>query len=428
LIFFSFIIILSSVSIPLFKTMQQQEGQGQRQRQRRDPEPDHMFRGIYVGTDHPLSDYITHVDNDPHESRMFLGARDYIAAFPFTREYFSRVYPFYNGSKVSEGTLYTIYETSFITFVQMFKLNHPDWNEYSNDECIQHFIEFIKLNPDPTEYHVERNEDYNESHRFYYHDLNQTPPTHEKPHFDAYEIEYSNNGEYAENYAGSGYFKNANGEDVPFNRQMGIWGPNGMRRFHLYNRIALLERSRNGEDVDFLPSIQLRLTNGTPFDISIDLSEEKNHARFIENESDELFAFEESLQNEKRELRLAKLRQYEAELRQRQEDEALFQRRRQQKKEKEEKMIQFKNRASQKKIEKQRREKELFEIQMTRWSNFNASAYIDHPATIEMVQKFSAPLEPFVYQNLPIPIALPHEYRNPVPIIDDGDDDSDDNE
>jgi hypothetical protein len=309
----------------------------------------------------------------------------------------------------------------------MFKLNHPDWNEYSDDECLQHFIEFIQLNPDPTEYHVEQFEHDNNSHMFYYHDLNRTPPTHEKPHFDAYEIEYSDNGEYAENYAGSGYFRNVNGEDVPFNRQMGIWGPNGMRRFHLYSRIALLERSRNGEDIDFLRPIQLRLAaDGTPFDISIDLSEEKNHARFIENESDELFAFEESLQNEKRELRLAKLRQYEAELRQIKENEELFQRRRQQQQEKQEqekKMMQFKNRASQQKIEKQRRETELFEIQMARWSNFNASAYIDHPATIEMAQKFSAPLEPFVYRNIPVPVALPHEYRNPVPIINEDDDD-----
>jgi hypothetical protein len=174
------------------------------------------------------------------------------------------------------------------------------------------------------------------------------------------------------------------------------------------------------------------------------LSEEKNHTRFIENESDELFLFEESLQNEIRERRLAKLRAYEAELRQRQEDEELFQRHRQQEQEQErqkqeqerqkqeqerqkqkqeEKMIRFKNRESQKKIEKQKREKELFEIQMARWSNFNASAYIDHPATIEMAQKFSAPLEPFVYRNLPVPVVLPHEYRNPVPIIDDDDED-----
>ena len=410
--------------------MQQQEGQRQRQRQRqgqrRDPEPDHMFRGTYVGTEFTLSVYLEQLDEDP-ASQMFLGARDYIAAFPFTKEYFRRVYPFYNGSKVSEGTLYTIYESSFITFVQMFKLNHPDWNEYSDDECLQHFIEFIQLNPDPTEYHVEHHPEDDASHRFYYHDLNRTPPTHEKPHFDAYEIEYSDNGEYAENYAGSGYFRNVNGEDVPFNRQMGIWGPNGMRRFHLYSRIALLERSRNGEDIDFLRPIQLRLAaDGTPFDISIDLTEEKNHARFIENESDELFLFEESFQNEKRELRLAKLSQYEAELRQIKENEELFQRRRQQKQEQQEqekKMMQFKNRASQQKIEKQRRETELFEIQMARWSNFNASAYIDHPATIEMAQKFSAPLEPFVYRNIPIPVALPHEYRNPVPIIDDDDDD-----
>jgi len=83
--------------------------------------------------------------------------------------------------------------------------------------------------------------------------------------------------------------------------------------------------------------------------------------------------------------------------------------------------MQFKNRKSQKKIEKQRQVRELFDNQMTQWANFNASAYTNHPATIEMAQKFSAPIEPFVYRNLPIPVSLPHEYRNPVPILDDDD-------
>jgi len=419
--------------------MQQEE-----QRQRRwEPEPDHLFKGTYIG-DGALTTHLEEIDSD---SQMFPGVRDYIGAFPFTMEYFSRVYPFYNGSKVSEGVIYTIYESSYITFVKMFKLNHPDWSDYSNDECLQHFIDFIQSNPDPTEYHFEPNDQDNECHMFYYHDLNRTPPTHEKPHFHAYEIQYSNDGNdgyYGENYSGSGYFRNGNGEEVPFNRQMGIWGPNGIRRFHLYNRIALVERYRgNDEDLAFLPSIQLRLPNGTPFDISIDPSEEKNHVRFIENDNDDLFLFEESLQNERREQRLEKLRQQEALLRKRQEDEELYQRhqeqeehereiqrqhyekeqqqREQQKQQQQqrEKMLQFQHRKSQKKIEKQRREKERFEIQMDRWANFNASAYIDHPATIEMAQKFSVPLEPFVYRNLPIPVALPHEYRNPAPIIDD---------
>jgi hypothetical protein len=373
----------------------------QDQRQRREPEPDHLFKGIYIGDD-SLS---THLEEIDPESHIFPGTRDYIEAFPFTTEYFRRVYPFYNGSKVSEATVVSIYETSFITFVKMFTLNHPDWSDYSNDECLQHFVEFIESNPDPTEYHFEHHPEDDASHRFYYYDLNRTPPTHEKPHFRAYEIEYGDNGYYGEHYIGSGYFNNANGEEVPFNRQMGIRGPNGIRRFHLYNRIALLERYRDGENIDFLPSIQLRLPDGTPFDISIDTSAEKNHVRFIENENDDLFLFEESLLNERRERRLVELRQQE--------------KRRQH----HEKMQKLENRKSQKKIEKQKKEKELFEKQMTRWTNFNASAYIDHPATIEMARKFSAPIEPFVYRNLPVPIALPHEYRNPAPIIDDDDHD-----
>ena len=389
----------------------------QEQRQRQFPEPNYMFRGIYVGTEVSLSAYLEQLDEDPSESQMYLSGRDYIRGFQFTSEYFNQVYPFYNGSKVSESTIYTIYDTSFITFVQMFKLNHPDWSEYSHDECLQHFIHFIELNPDPTEYHFEQHPEDDASHRFYYHDLNRTPPTHEKPHFHASEIVYSDGGGIHEEYIGSGYFRNVNDEDVPFHRQMGIWGPNGVRRFHLYNRIALLERYRDGQNIDFLPSIQLRLADGTPFDISIDTSEERNHERFIENETDDLFLFEVSLRNEKREIQ-----------RKRQQEEELYREKQkriaiefEQAKKIDQQLKQFKNRESQKKIEKQNREKELFEIQMDRWANFNASAYIDHPATIEMAQKFSAPLEPFVYRNLPVPRALPHEYRTPAPIIDDDD-------
>ena len=118
--------------------------------------------------------------------------------------------------------------------------------------------------------------------------------------------------------------------------------------------------------------------------------------------------FEESLQNERRERRLEKLRQLEQDYRQLEQERQHY-----------EQMMQFKNRDSQKKIEKKRREMELFDKQITQWANFNALAYTNHPATIEMAQKFSAPIEPFVYRNLPTPVALPHEYRNPVPILDD---------
>jgi hypothetical protein len=349
----------------------------QEQRQRREPEPDHMFRGVYVGNELEF-DFSTYLDEIDPDSQIFQSICDYIAAFPFTMEYFNRVYPFYNGSKVSEYTICS------------------------------------KLNPDPTEYHIQESEHEDDSHRFhrfYYHDLNQTPPTHEKPHFHASEIIYDDGG-IREEYIGSGYFNNVNGEEVPFGRQMGIWGPNGIRRFHLYNRIAMLERFRDGENIDFLPSIQLRLADGTPFDISIDTSEEKNHVRFIENDNDDLFLFEESLQNERRERRrIEKIRQLEYE---QQIIAYELQRKREQKCI--EKMQKLQNRENQKKIENERQE-----IQMTRWANFNASAYVNHPATIEMAQKFSAPPEPFVYRNLPIPTALPHEYRNPAPILDDDD-------
>ena len=82
-------------------------------------------------------------------------------------------------------------------------------------------------------------------------------------------------------------------------------------------------------------------------------------------------------------------------------------------KEKQEKMEKFKAKKSQQKIENEKNEKKRFEKQLKRWANFNAAAYIDHPAMIEMVQKFSVPLEPFVYRNLPVPVALPCEHRTP---------------
>ena len=110
-----------------------------------EPEPDHLFKGVYIG-DEPLAEFLKEVDPN---LQLFPCVCEYIWAFPFTKEYFNRVYPFYSGSKVSEGTIHTIYESSFITFVQMFKLNHPDWSDYSNDDCLQHFINFIELNPDP---------------------------------------------------------------------------------------------------------------------------------------------------------------------------------------------------------------------------------------------------------------------------------------
>ena len=279
--------------------IQGQQIQGQGQQGQGD---DDLFRGIYVGTNCTIRVHLEEID--PNE-RMFPGVRDYIAKFPLTREYFSRMYPFFNGSKVRDETINDIYDTAFVTFVQMFKLNHPDWNEYSDDECLQHFVHFIEINPDPTEYHVEQNERTNAYRIRYRRELNETPPTHEKPHFRTYEIE-SDDARFVETYIGSGYFRNVDNEDVPYHRQMGIWGPNGVSRFFLYERITLLERYLGGVDqeLDFLPSIQLRLSDGTPFDISLDSSEERNHARFIENETDDLFLFEESLQNERMQRRM----------------------------------------------------------------------------------------------------------------------------
>lgn len=374
----------------------EQQQREQRQQHRREEEEENLFWGLYIGDLYPLTEHLQEIDPN---SVFFPNAHSYIESFPFTEEYFKRVYPFYISSRVSDMTLYAIYETTFITFVKMFKLNHPDWFEYTQNECLRHFIDFIALNPDPAEYYE------SETQQSYYDQLNVTPRTLEKPHYSAYEIDYSETGEYTEYYVGSGYFRYVDGQEIPWGRRMGNWGPNPLRSFNMYSRIAQLEY-RYDDDEPLAP-IQFRLSDGTPFDVSIDTSGEGRHMRFIENESNEdLFLFEESFQDEKRRLSLEAMRL--AELKNKEYQEKLREH-----KEKQEKLKKFKAKKIQQKIENVRNEKERYEKQVKRWANFNAAAYVDHPATIEMAQKFSVPLEPFVYRNLPVPVALPCEHRTP---------------
>jgi hypothetical protein len=295
----------------------------------------------------------------------------------------------------------------------MFKLNHPDWFEYTQNECLQHFIDFIALNPDPAEYYeTETNNSYhNQLNSTPQNYLNTTPQTLEKPHYSAYEIDYSETGEYTEHYVGSGYFKYVDGQEIPWERRLGIWGPNALQSFNFYSRIAQLEYQLeyyggySYNDDEPMAPIQFRLSDGTPFDVSIDTSGEGRHMRFIENESNEdLFLFEESFQDEKRRLYLEAKRLDELKTKEYQENLREH-------KEKQEKLKKIK--AKKQKIENVRNEKERYEKQVKRWANFNAAAYVDHPATIEMAQKFSAPIEPFVYRNLPVPVALACEHRTP---------------
>ena len=371
----------------------------------------HMFWGIYAGIDYTLGEYLKEIDPD---FQVFPNVYSYIGAFPFTREYFNRVYPFYSSSHVSDATLYSIYETSFIMFVKMFKLNHPDWFEYTQTDCLQHFISFIEMNPNPAEYYSDTQE--SETYPSDYERLNTTPQTVEKPHYSAYRIDHSDSGEYSEYYIGSGYFRYVDGQQVPYDRRMGNWGTHAIRDFDIYERIDRLEQRTNpierglydddNDDNDDerryrVGPIQFYLYNGTRFDVSIDTSGERRHMRFIENANDDLFLFEESFQDEKRRIQDEKMRLYLESLLEEKETK------------KQEGVKKIKTKKSQQKIENERIKKENFEKQLKRWANFNAAAYINHPAMIEMAQKFSAPLEPFVYRNLPVPVALPCEHRNP---------------
>ena len=399
-----------------------QQGQQQQHQQQQE---EHMFWGIYAGLEYSLGEYLKEIDPN---FQIFQNVYSYIGAFPFTMEYFNRVYPFYSSSRVSDATLYSIYETSFIMFVKMFKLNHPDWFEYTQTDCLQHFISFIEMNPNPTEYYSDTHE--SETYPSDYERLNTTPQTVEKPHYSAYRIDHSDSGEYTEYYIGSGYFRYVDGEEVPYDRRMGNWGPNAIRDFDIYRRIVQLEQRTNPVERDLYDNddddddderryrvrpIQFYLYNGTRFDISIDASGGKRHMRFIENENDDLFLFEESFQDEKRRIQDEKrriqdenMRLYQLQIKKYR--ESLLE---EKEKEKQENMKKIKAKKSQQKIENERKKKENFEKQLKRWANFNAAAYINHPAMIEMAQKFSVPLEPFVYRNLPVPVALPSEHRTP---------------
>ena len=66
---------------------------------------EHIFWGVYIGLEYPLTEHLQEIDPN---SEFFPNVHSYIQAFPFTNEYFNRVYQFYISSRVSDMTVYSI--------------------------------------------------------------------------------------------------------------------------------------------------------------------------------------------------------------------------------------------------------------------------------------------------------------------------------
>ena len=133
------------------------------------------FKGLYIGS--ALIDHLNLVD--PNQE-IWYHIADYINSFPYSQSFFETVFPFYMGSHVTENELTAFYQTDFCDCVGFFQMNHPDWNEYSQSECLQHFKDAI-------EHYADESGDYS---TLVYRMYQTTPPTLEKPHFSVYQERY----------------------------------------------------------------------------------------------------------------------------------------------------------------------------------------------------------------------------------------------
>lgn len=175
------------------------------------------FKGTYIG-----DDLLSHLNIVDPTQNIFKFVSGYINAFPESKCFFEYFFPFYMGSHVTQDELVLFYQENYCDFVEFFKMNHPDWSEYTHTECLQHFKDTFDI------YANDNDVIYfnpNISHTMY----QMTPRTLEKPHFSVFRVE---NDENDATFIGIGYFPNASGET----RQMGQYGPYGYgERFDLEN-------------------------------------------------------------------------------------------------------------------------------------------------------------------------------------------------
>lgn len=350
------------------------------------------FKGLYMG-----SRLIDHLNSlDPNQEIWFYIA-DYINSFPYSKSFFETVFPFYMGSHITENELTAFYQVEFCQCVEFFQINHPDWHEYSESECLQHFKDAI-------EHYADECEDYS---ALVYRMYQSTPPTLEKPHFSVDQQRHDEEtNEHHVRFLGVGYFADVDGFTVPHHNQMGTNGPFGYaRRFNLEMHLEQLIANETMDSLDDVINVgDIHFyTRKTGVDIEFSFyTDPETHVqtRFLCNSDDELFLFEESFQREKEEKRVEKIRKEE-------------ERKRKLEKEKEQRKIQ------QRKMEIQR----IHQMQQYRtistddWLRSVSQAFRpDAPSVIEIQVRFaSQSILPFQNLNLPVPRVNPNEYREPLP-------------
>jgi hypothetical protein len=322
------------------------------------------------------------------------------------------------GSHVAESELTAFYQYNFCQCVDFFQMNHPDWNEYSNSECLRHFKDTI-------EHYTDDSGEYSElTYRMH----QTTPPTLEKPHFSVHQGRYDEEtNEYQERFVGVGYFANVDGFTVPYRNQIGSNGPLGYsRRFNLEMHLSQLltdvdnETIRNSNPLELDDTSDMHNTdlhfytkknaNNVEFAFHTD-PETQIQTRFLCNSTDDLFLFEESFQRVKEEKRLEKIRRDE-------ELKKMF--------EEEKKQRQILKRKME--IQQIHQTQQYHTISTNDWIRSTSQAFRpDAPSVIEIQMRFaSQPILPFQNLNLPVPRVNPTDYREPLPHYNEEDEHEED--
>ena len=354
------------------------------------------FKGLYIGS--ALIDHLNSVD--PNQEYWFHVA-DYINSFPYSQSFFETVFPFYMGSHIAESELTAFYQANFCDCVEFFQMNHPDWSEYSNLECLQHFKDAILHYADDSEYYSDI------SYRMH----QTTPPTLEKPHFAAYQERYvEETNDYQERFVGVGYFANVDGLTIPYRNQMGANGPFGYsQRFNLQMHLDQLLVDNDGrgnsnpleidETTTTIHFYTRKNANNVEFAFHTD-PETQIQTRFLCNDNDDLFLFEESFQRAKEEKRLQKIRKDE-ELRKKFEEE-----------ERQRKILKRKM-----EIQRIHQTQQYRTISTHDWIRSASQAFRpESPSVIEIQARFaSQSILPFQNISLPLPSVNPTDYREPLP-------------
>jgi len=360
------------------------------------------FKGLYIGS--RLIDHLNYLD--PNQEIWFYIA-DYINSFPYSKSFFKTVFPFYMGSHINENELTGFYQEEFCRYVEFFQMNHPDWHEYSESECLQQFNDAIE------HYATDSDSEIHLSYRMY----QTTPMTLEKPHFSVFQerhVEETN--EYQERFLGVGYFSDVDGFTVSRYNQMGTNGPFGYaKRFNLQmhlNQLVANESMNSLDDVHDVSDIHF-YTRKTGVDIEFNFhTDPETHVqmRFLCNSDDELFLFEESFQRVKEEKRLERIRKEE-----------------ERKRKFEEEKIQKQILKRQMEIQRIHQTQQYHTISTDDWIRSTSQAFRpDTPSVIEIRARFaSQPILPFQNLNLPPLRVNPTDYRDPLPHYNEEDEVSD---